>query len=133
MIQLGQQGASAGARNRHSFGGKGINDETLGAAAKQFGIGKFRHGNQYHQMTSFIQLILCINIRWVNIPPSSPRLPPIGNEPIDLFDMLQLLFALLLCLSFLLNLSESDVLSSVFFSLSRLYPMCSIQNFTIFK
>lgn len=59
--QLGQQSAAAGARNRHSFGGKGINDETLGAAAKQFGIGKFRHENQYHQMTSFIQLILCIN------------------------------------------------------------------------
>lgn len=37
----GQQTASAGVRNRHSFAGKGINDETLGAAAKQFGLGKF--------------------------------------------------------------------------------------------
>lgn len=38
---LGQPNASAGVRNRHSFGGKGINDETLGVAAKQFGLGKF--------------------------------------------------------------------------------------------
>lgn len=43
---IGQQNATTVVRNRHSFGGKGINDETLGVAAKQFGLGKFI---QFHQ------------------------------------------------------------------------------------
>lgn len=58
----GQQNvAGAGVRNRHSFAGKGINDETLGVAAKQFGLGKFKifHRNRISN-TLYVDLIYAL-------------------------------------------------------------------------
>lgn len=38
---IGSQNRDFGGRTRHSFGGKGSNDDALGTSAKQFGIGKY--------------------------------------------------------------------------------------------
>lgn len=42
MSFLGQQNREVGMRNRHSFGGKGINDDPIGVTTKQFGLGKLK-------------------------------------------------------------------------------------------